>query len=257
MDPLPPELTLDRFVVEMSRVPARRPDPRALPRARRRGSGSPTSSSRAARASCDDEYARNLVLRTPHFELLVLCWRPGQHSTIHDHAGALNAIRVRSGELTSRVFRPAAGAAPGGGPVDFVSEEHVGPRRSARRRRPGRHPPARRHLRRAARHRARVRPAAARAHRVRHGDGRRREAAAALQPRRRTSDERRGAAPVRPARPLVREAQTIPALSAHPQLADRRSGRRGRVTGRVGSGDGEHVHSARQRAAELRPSAAH
>ena len=67
------------------------------------------------------------MLRTPHFELLVLCWRPGQHSTIHDHAGALNAIRVRSGELTSRVFRPAAGAAPGGGPVEFVSEEHVGP----------------------------------------------------------------------------------------------------------------------------------
>ena len=66
----------------------------------------------------DDEYARNLVLRTPHFELLVLCWRPGQRSTIHDHAGSLNAIRVRSGELTSRVFRPVAGVESGAGPVE-------------------------------------------------------------------------------------------------------------------------------------------
>ena len=39
-------------------------------------------------------YARNLVCRTPSFELLVLCWRPGQESTIHDHADSLNAITV-------------------------------------------------------------------------------------------------------------------------------------------------------------------
>jgi cysteine dioxygenase len=75
----------------------------------------------------DDDYARNLVLRTPHFELLVLCWRPGQTSTIHDHAGSLNAIRVRSGELTSRVFRRTAGAAPGAGPVELASERSVRP----------------------------------------------------------------------------------------------------------------------------------
>src|SRR5450756_1824531 len=58
-------------------------------------------------------YARNLVCRTPSFELLVLCWRPGHESTIHDHAGSLNAIRVYRGELASRVFVPAAGR-PGG-----------------------------------------------------------------------------------------------------------------------------------------------
>ncbi|HTX68196.1 MAG TPA: cysteine dioxygenase family protein [Thermoleophilia bacterium] len=75
----------------------------------------------------DDEYARNLVLRTPHFELLVLCWRPGQASTIHDHAGSLNAIRVHSGELTSQVFRPVAGAAPGAGPVELVSADRIHP----------------------------------------------------------------------------------------------------------------------------------
>ena len=84
---------------------------------------------------CDERYARNLVCRTPAFELLVLCWKPGQASTIHDHAGCLNVTRVYSGELTSRLFRRRAGgpgvAEVGGaesgelpaGPVDLVGEE--------------------------------------------------------------------------------------------------------------------------------------
>jgi len=126
MDPLPPELTLDRFVVEMSRVPTQDlTHGRFLALVERLRLSDELVESRIR--FLDDEYARNLVLRTPHFELLVLCWRPGQHSTIHDHAGALNAISVRSGELTSRVFRPAAGAGQGGGPVELVSEEPVGP----------------------------------------------------------------------------------------------------------------------------------
>ena len=36
--------------------------------------------------------------------MLALCWRPGQHTKIHDHDGALNVIRVYSGELTSRLY---------------------------------------------------------------------------------------------------------------------------------------------------------
>jgi predicted metal-dependent enzyme (double-stranded beta helix superfamily) len=72
-----------------------------------------------------DTYARNLVCRTPFFELLVLCWRPGQESTIHDHAGALNAIRVYTGELTSRTFSRVDGALSGAGPVAQDGEERV------------------------------------------------------------------------------------------------------------------------------------
>jgi cysteine dioxygenase len=70
-------------------------------------------------------YARNLVCRSADFELLVQCWKPGHESTIHDHAGSLNAISVYRGELTSRVFVPAAGLPTGIGPVDLVAEEHV------------------------------------------------------------------------------------------------------------------------------------
>ena len=64
-----------------------------------------------------DKYARNLICRTPAFELLVLCWKPGHESTIHDHVGSLNAISVHRGELTSRIFVPAEGIPAGSGPV--------------------------------------------------------------------------------------------------------------------------------------------
>lgn len=74
-----------------------------------------------------DTYARNLVCRTPAVELLVLCWKQGHKSTIHDHAGSLNAIRVHRGELTSRIFVAAAGRPAGTGPVQLVAEEHVRP----------------------------------------------------------------------------------------------------------------------------------
>jgi predicted metal-dependent enzyme (double-stranded beta helix superfamily) len=74
-----------------------------------------------------DQYARNLVCRTPTFELLVLCWRPGHASTIHDHAGSLNAISVHRGELTSRVFAPRADAQAGAGPVELTAEQRIQP----------------------------------------------------------------------------------------------------------------------------------
>jgi predicted metal-dependent enzyme (double-stranded beta helix superfamily) len=86
---------------------------------------------------CEEHYARNLVCRTAQFELLVLCWKPGQASTIHDHAGSLNVTRLYSGELTSRQFRrrdggrgvsEVGGAASGAlprGPVDLIDEQVI------------------------------------------------------------------------------------------------------------------------------------
>lgn len=74
------------------------------------------------------EYARNLVCRTPEFELLVLCWQPGQHSTIHDHGGSLNAIKVHRGELTSWLYEPAEGTPPQAvGPARRVAEQTTQP----------------------------------------------------------------------------------------------------------------------------------
>lgn len=69
---------------------------------------------------CSQHYQRRLLCRTPRFDLLILCWKPGQCSTIHDHADSLNVTRVYQGVLTSRSFEAgcatvqvsAAGTAP-------------------------------------------------------------------------------------------------------------------------------------------------
>jgi cysteine dioxygenase len=57
---------------------------------------------------CDQGYRRKLLCRTSRFDMLILCWKPGQASTIHDHANSLNVTRVYQGVLTSRVFAPAS-----------------------------------------------------------------------------------------------------------------------------------------------------
>jgi cysteine dioxygenase len=57
---------------------------------------------------CDRGYRRKLLCRTSRFDMLILCWKPGQASTIHDHANSLNVTRVHQGVLTSRIFVPAS-----------------------------------------------------------------------------------------------------------------------------------------------------
>ena len=119
-------LSLDEFMIEMGREPVRsRTHERLMDLTHRLTISDELIESRTCFAA--NTYARNLVCRTPSFELLVLCWRPGHESTIHDHAGSLNAIRVYRGELASRVFVPAAGRPAGAGPVELLAEERVRP----------------------------------------------------------------------------------------------------------------------------------
>jgi predicted metal-dependent enzyme (double-stranded beta helix superfamily) len=124
MTAVAPDLSLEQFIVEMGRQPASElTHERFMDLVHRlRLSDELIASSTSFTAS---HYSRNLVCRTQTFELLVLCWRPGHESTIHDHAGALNAIHVHRGELTSRIFVPADGAAAGSGPVVMTGEESV------------------------------------------------------------------------------------------------------------------------------------
>ena len=117
-------LDLERFILEMGREPVSSlTHERLMDLTHRLRISDELVDSRTRFVA--NAYARNLVCRTPAFELLVLCWRPGHESTIHDHAGALNAIRVHRGELTSRVFVPAAGRPAGAGPVDLVEEKRL------------------------------------------------------------------------------------------------------------------------------------
>jgi cysteine dioxygenase len=47
----------------------------------------------------EDKYTRNLIFQSPEFELLTLCWMPGQKAPAHGHEGEKCWIRVEQGNL--------------------------------------------------------------------------------------------------------------------------------------------------------------
>ncbi|MBC7911065.1 MAG: cysteine dioxygenase family protein, partial [Pyrinomonadaceae bacterium] len=49
-------------------------------------------------------YARHRVFRNNYAELLLLCWRPGQRTPIHDHNGSFGAVRVYKGVMWETIF---------------------------------------------------------------------------------------------------------------------------------------------------------
>lgn len=53
----------------------------------------------------DERYCRNLVGYGSQFYVLLLCWKPGQASPIHDHRNATCGVRVVSGIATETRFR--------------------------------------------------------------------------------------------------------------------------------------------------------
>ena len=55
-----------------------------------------------------DHYMRNLVNRGPRHQALLLCWRNGQRSPIHDHSGSNCAVKVLQGVATETLFDRAA-----------------------------------------------------------------------------------------------------------------------------------------------------
>src|SRR5437763_5084909 len=49
-------------------------------------------------------YARHRVFRNEHIELLVLCWRTGPRTPIHDHNGSHGLVRVWAGIMSETMF---------------------------------------------------------------------------------------------------------------------------------------------------------
>ncbi len=78
----------------------------------------------------DDSYGRNLIWRSRDFELLLLCWKSGQASAIHDH-GAQNCwMAVLDGVLEEQHFSARDGELKRGrvmayeaGGVAFIRDE--------------------------------------------------------------------------------------------------------------------------------------
>ena len=52
----------------------------------------------------DVDYARNLLAKSPWYQLWVICWRAGQTSPIHDHIGCACGVRIVDGVATETIF---------------------------------------------------------------------------------------------------------------------------------------------------------
>ena len=53
------------------------------------------------------KYARNLIARSEHAEMLMLCWRSGQRTPIHDHGGSIGVVMVCEGLMTETMYEHA------------------------------------------------------------------------------------------------------------------------------------------------------
>jgi len=54
-----------------------------------------------------DHYVRNLLHQGPSYHALVLCWRNGQRSPIHNHRGSACGVKVLQGVATETTFKRA------------------------------------------------------------------------------------------------------------------------------------------------------
>jgi len=54
---------------------------------------------------CSERYARNLIYRDQFFEVLALCWLPGQQTPVHTHNGQLGWVTMVQGELACHNYR--------------------------------------------------------------------------------------------------------------------------------------------------------
>lgn len=52
----------------------------------------------------EDTYLRNLMREGRWYHALILCWRSGQRSPIHNHAGSTCGMRILQGVATETVF---------------------------------------------------------------------------------------------------------------------------------------------------------
>ncbi len=53
----------------------------------------------------EGNYWRHRVCRNEFVEMLVLCWRPGQRTPIHDHNGSHGGVKIWQGLLWESIFK--------------------------------------------------------------------------------------------------------------------------------------------------------
>jgi len=52
-----------------------------------------------------ESYTRNCVIDNEDFELILLCWQPGQLTPIHDHGGEECWVKIIEGEFKETVYK--------------------------------------------------------------------------------------------------------------------------------------------------------
>jgi cysteine dioxygenase len=55
--------------------------------------------------SDDNKYTRVVISKDEHLEVVVICFGPGQTSTVHDHQGSNCVIRVVDGKILETLFK--------------------------------------------------------------------------------------------------------------------------------------------------------
>ena len=53
----------------------------------------------------NDGYQRNVIKKNEYYELVAICWTPGQDTPIHDHVGSDCAFLIVSGVSTETVYK--------------------------------------------------------------------------------------------------------------------------------------------------------
>jgi len=57
---------------------------------------------------CDTNYQRNKIGTSGWYDLLVICWRPGQATAIHDHMGSSCGFKILAGSSTEVAYECAS-----------------------------------------------------------------------------------------------------------------------------------------------------
>jgi len=52
----------------------------------------------------DTDYQRNIIKKTENYEMVLIAWKAGQNTPIHDHAGSDCAFYIIEGESTETVY---------------------------------------------------------------------------------------------------------------------------------------------------------
>ncbi len=52
----------------------------------------------------EHQYSRNLIRGNEHYQVLLLCWRSGHRTPIHNHPGAVGGVRALKGVATETLF---------------------------------------------------------------------------------------------------------------------------------------------------------